>query len=541
MRKRKINIEYSMSKLLHAAMKAGKLFALLLLISNFSILTSHSSFEPLSVGARASGMAEAYTTIADDALSLYYNPAGMLHVRRPELSTYYSRLFIGLEDNSTISRSFMGYVHPLKEKWGGGSMGVSYINLALSSLYKEEAYGLSYARSITRRLNAGVTLKGLKKTIGSDRYTENAIDDTGFALGAPDPLFNNGRSKTVFSGDLGVQYRLTAHYAMGFALKNINSPNIALGDDADNVSKIYSMGLARRTRDTSFALDITRWTFTENDIRVNFGGEHWFGNGLAIRGGLASGSRDYRNITLGGSYKLDGIQFDYAVNYPLEGVEKTAGTHQVSITFRFGKPAPDSLEIALQRERGARLRAEAEMHNLKQKILELMTKPGPKADIKPVKKAARKAAKEYRERRRIPRVPAPPKDRVSTPVKASAGPDPKLLKAYSDSLEYYTNRAKSGASVEERVRILERIIEKYEGKGIDISAVKAELKKAKGQQSGVVKDYKLSLSYYKKLASYGTSPEERKILLERIIKKYKDTGVDISEAERELDMLQKMQ
>jgi len=510
----------------------GKAFFCLILISRFLILDLY-----LAVGARASGMAEAFTTVADDVLSLYYNPAGMMHVKRPEICTYYGRMFMGLDDGSRIGRSFLGYVHPLKGRLGGGAVGISYFNLSLSSLYKEDAYSLSYARVVTRRLNAGLTLKGLKKTIGSDIYTENAVDDTGTALGGPDPLFSSGRAKTVVTGDLGMQYRLTAHYALGVVAKNINSPNIAIGNGDDRVSRVYTAGIARRTRDTSVALDVSRWKFTEGDMRFSFGSEHWFGNGIAIRGGLASGSRDYRNITLGGSYSLDGIQFDYAVNYPLEGVEGTSGTHQVSITFRFGKPVPDSLEIALNRERGARLRAEAEIHHLKQKIMELMSKPQPEADIKPVRKAAKKAAKRYRERRMVPKVPTPPKRTVSAPVEVPSGPDPKLLKAYSESLDYYSKRAKSGASVEERVRILNRIIDKYEGKGMDLSTVKSELKKAKSQQSGVEKDYKLSLTYYKKLASHGTSAEERKILLERIIKKYKDTGVDISEAQRELESL----
>src|SRR4051794_11121295 len=85
-----------------------------------------ASFEPLPVGGRAAGMGEAYSAMADDVFSLYYNPAGVMQITRPEIGSYYSNLFVGLGDNSKINRMFLGYAQPLGDNGRLGGIGASY-------------------------------------------------------------------------------------------------------------------------------------------------------------------------------------------------------------------------------------------------------------------------------------------------------------------------------------------------------------------------------------------------------------------------------
>src|SRR6185295_8223023 len=103
----------------------------------------HASFEPLPVGGRAAGMGEAYSAVVDDVFSMYYNPAGVMQLDRPEIGTYYSQLFSGLTDNSQISRTFVGYAQPLGKMGRKGGIGVNYISLELPGLYKEESMGIA--------------------------------------------------------------------------------------------------------------------------------------------------------------------------------------------------------------------------------------------------------------------------------------------------------------------------------------------------------------------------------------------------------------
>ena len=52
-----------------------------------------SSMNPVGSGARASGMGGAFIAVADDATAASWNPAGLIHLERPEASLVYSSSF----------------------------------------------------------------------------------------------------------------------------------------------------------------------------------------------------------------------------------------------------------------------------------------------------------------------------------------------------------------------------------------------------------------------------------------------------------------
>jgi len=308
------------------------------LVVTFSLVSPvFASFEELPTGARAAGLGDAFTAIADDVYSTYYNPAGLVQLHRSEFTAYYSKLYAGLTDGSSIARSFVAYGHPTQTH---GTFAFSYLSLSLAGLYSESTYGLSYAHSVGEKLNLGGTMKFLNKSFGSDTYTQNAVNsDTGQSLGAPDPLFaQNGTSKSAESFDLGAQYRLSRIYGLGFSILNINSPNMALStSDTDKVSAVYKLGIARRTKTSSVDVEISQRQFTGSEYRLNMGAERWFTTGFAVRGGLGFGQRQYQVTSVGFSYRWDSLELGYALIYPLTGIQGTFGTHQLSMTFRFGR------------------------------------------------------------------------------------------------------------------------------------------------------------------------------------------------------------
>ena len=298
---------------------------------------SYASFEQLPTGARQAGLGDAFTALADDVYAAYYNPAGLAQLRRSEFTAYYAKLFSGLTDGSSIGRSFIAYGHPTATH---GTFGFSYLSLSLADLYTENTFALHYAQSIHERWNVGGSLKILKKSYGSDAYTQSAINsDTGASLGAPDPLFaKNGSSKSAISFDLGAQYRISKIYGLGFSMLNVNSPNMALSpSDTDKVATVYKAGLARKTKTSSVDVEVSEREFTSAEYRFNIGGEHWLQGGFGIRGGLGFGQRQYQVTSLGFSYRWQSLQFDYALIYPLTGIQGTFGTNQLSMTFRFGR------------------------------------------------------------------------------------------------------------------------------------------------------------------------------------------------------------
>ena len=105
------------------------------------------AFDEFSVGARPAALSGAFTAVADDVHSVYYNPAGLGLLPRPELTAYYARLFPNLSDQTRTALTFLGGASPLPfdGRWGG--VGLGYTEFRVDSLYKERQLALAYGRS----------------------------------------------------------------------------------------------------------------------------------------------------------------------------------------------------------------------------------------------------------------------------------------------------------------------------------------------------------------------------------------------------------
>jgi len=310
-----------------------------------------AQFEDLGVGARGIGMGNAFIGLADDGYSIYYNPAGLGRIDWKELVLDYGKLYWGLDDNSNLGQSFVGYAQSLNRM---GTLGVGWLNFALTRYYREDTFMLAYGKRISHSqggssLAAGLNLKVLYKGFEKTIYTENAINlDTSERKGGRDPVFENGYSHTGFSTSLGLLYDLGRHHSFGLTLNDINQPNMGLADK-DKVALATKLGYAYRARNFNMTSDLT---FKRRDITISAGGEKWFmGKTIALRGGLGIGTREYSSLSLGASYRYSRLfQFDYSFVYPLRGISSFSGSHRFSLTLRFGLKAPEEeLEEELRR------------------------------------------------------------------------------------------------------------------------------------------------------------------------------------------------
>ena len=275
------------------------------------------------------------TASSDDVFSLYYNPAGAMRVKRPEAGLYYGDLYPGLSDNSTITRSFLGFVYPLKNQ----ALGVSYTRLNLNSLYSENTIGLTYSRTLWKTLSVGGTLKYYNKWAGTDFDTNNATDNSGNILpGVQDPAFKGGQSAGGWGGDLGLMLALNHGWSLGAMLENAYETDVSLKQDgSDRVPRAWKLGAARQWGDGWQGMfDLWYGRFTTEELRVRGGLEKWWHNGFGLRAGGGIGAREDQQITMGGSYRWTSWQLDYGFMMPIGTLEGSDGSHHLSLVWRWG-------------------------------------------------------------------------------------------------------------------------------------------------------------------------------------------------------------
>lgn len=310
--------------------------------------SARAAYDDVGVGARVTGLGHAYTAVADDAYAVYYNPAGLATLDRREFASTYSRLLTGLSDGSNLQNSFIAYAHPLDEG-RKGALGTAWNYFTLDSLYRETSLFASYGRRLTREdreapVYGGVTAKFLNRTLGGTSVASNALSNTGAATGAADPTLR-GTSRTNFDADLGLLWRFRPRWNAGLQVQHLLEPNVAFSpDQKDKLGRNLKLGGAYRTPFSALSADVQFLAAPDGslDKNVSFAAEKWLPTLLygafAVRGGMAFGTRDYRQLSMGLSYKIHRMQFDYGLAIPVGGLTSTNGSHRVGLTWRFGAP-----------------------------------------------------------------------------------------------------------------------------------------------------------------------------------------------------------
>jgi hypothetical protein len=500
----------------------------------------YASFEDLGMGGRATGMGNAFTAVADDAYAIYYNPAGLNNIKYPEFASTYGKMLMGLDDKSNLGNSFLAYTHPLEgdvfnDFFGSkkiGTLGIAWQEFKLNRLYKENALYISYAHMIAEKFGFGINIKNLRREFGSDQYTENAIDQNGNALGSKDPLFNNGKSKSAMGIDMGAQASLGRNddYAFGLALININQPDLALGDSADRLPLTIKFGFQYKNPIVNFSMDYVRkkslQTITDNVFSA--GVEKWMetasiGN-FGLRSGFGLGTRNFRSLSCGASYRIHAIQFDYGFVMPLAGIENTMGSHRVSMSFRFGDMDPtDDIGSLLMDEEQLYLGAK-EMLDQARRELAVSKKEAELAqqEVELLQKQAHmdKSA-----------------DALLRAQKAEHKAQTMYERAFSIAIKFYKNRITKDTGLNERAVILRKIIAKYKSTGVAIYELEKELVDLKTQLKTLENEYISDMNYFKSQKNGPASTEDKQTVLNQIIDKYQPQGIDVSHALKERENL----
>jgi tetratricopeptide (TPR) repeat protein len=311
-----------------------------------------ASFEDLGAGARAPGLGDAFTALADDAYAIHYNPAGLAQLDRPQFSAAYSRLYVGLSDGSDLGTSDLVYAHPLAHG-RNGTLGFAWDRFALTGLYNEQTMAVSYGRRMWSgddgsQLMGGLNLKMLSHSFSPGSEAANACDQGNCVGLGKDPALSGKTSKSAYGADLGLIYRFPRRFQAGLSILNANQPDVGFSG-SDKVGRSINLGLAYRSLWLSLMGELKQHPAAAGGSSRDavFAAERFFPTldygQFGVRGSLGWGldSSGWRQMTVGGAYRINKIQFDYAFIIPVGGVAGQSGSHRVSMTYHFGAPTAD--------------------------------------------------------------------------------------------------------------------------------------------------------------------------------------------------------
>lgn len=309
-----------------------------------------AAFEETGAGARAPGLGDAFGALADDAYALHYNPAGLAQLDRKQFSAAYSRLYMGLSDGSDIGSSQFVYAHPLSRGKKSRTLAFGLDRLSLAGAYTEQALTAAYGfkpieRESGSQLMVGLAAKYLTRSFTAGAEAGNACDGLNCGQGV-DPVLSGAKSKSTIDADLGFLYRFPLRWQVGLAVQHLTAPNVAFSG-SDKLERGINLGLAYKSL----------WLSLVGEVRVKktasgssgrdyvFAAERYFPTldygQFGVRGSLGVGSDDWRQMTMGASYRINKIQFDYAMLLPVGAVKANSGSHRVALTFHFGAPTGD--------------------------------------------------------------------------------------------------------------------------------------------------------------------------------------------------------
>ncbi|MDO8805096.1 MAG: hypothetical protein Q7R35_11740 [Elusimicrobiota bacterium] len=308
---------------------------------------AYAAFEDLGFGARAPGMGDAVTGVADDISAIYYNPAGLSSLERPKMMASHALFYTGLSDGSSLGLSAVALAVPIASG-RNGTLGVAWQQFSLSGVYFEQTGQVSWGYRFDKgtkyeKFSVGGTMKYLNHGFTRLDETYNAVESSIMQNGATDPVLAGANARSALDADVGVLYRLTRRWTLGAAFLNAMQADVAFsGSDKDRIPMKTRLGASYKSLWLVLAADarLQKAPDGKMDKQFVFAAEKVFPSldrgDIGVRCSLGAGDREFKQATLGLSYKIQKIQFDYGFSLPIGTVKETSGNHKLALTYHFG-------------------------------------------------------------------------------------------------------------------------------------------------------------------------------------------------------------
>ena len=317
------------------------------------------------------------------------------------------------------------------------------------------------------------------------RETEDGGVDFGGGLKLLSSAFDSGGgSGNHLALDLGTLYRFSDRFAFGASLLNFGSPKFK-GDRAPLTLKI---GAAEQVRGVIFAADLTKRESSQSgngQHTMALGFERWWATArmgqYALRSGMSLGEGT-RTWSWGLGWRAQGARLDYSMTVPMTGTTRFG--HGLSLSVRFGRADPEgeyekllSQELRYRRQLGEALEASSvKQWKLAEELNRLRSEMAALGSEVELKKASEIEAK-----RRLRELEVRQQKAAETFEKVKADRESAArqvrVSLFQEDWRSYQKAKLSGAADSVLLEKVGRILREYRDAGVDLSEASTELRR----------------------------------------------------------------
>jgi len=310
-------------------------------------------FMAIGIGGRPLGMGGAFTGVADDVTSGYYNPAGLANLNYPQLALMHSEQFgelvnydyasvgIPFQDDLSFGVSVMRLavdgIPDTREALINGQTGTQIYDInhiyarlnydAITEFSNQDwAIYLTFAKRHSKNFYWGANIKIIRRDIA-----EFGATGIGFDLGAMYSPMDN-----LYIG-ANVQDVTTTLVAWNTGLNELISPTLKIGSSYKFVEILG--GYIMPALDFDIRFENRQFASNFNIGAVSFdmhAGLEWnIENLIYIRGGY----NDVKQFTVGAGVKLPKLNIDYSfARFNQSELDRLPDSHRISIILTLEEP-----------------------------------------------------------------------------------------------------------------------------------------------------------------------------------------------------------
>ena len=310
--------------------------------------TSAAAFLEIGIGAKAEALGGAFTALANDVSSLYWNPAGMIRLKSVSIMATYSDWLAG------IKAQYFGLVLPAENMAFGLNFTIlDYVDKQpVRTILQPEgtgeyygasdmAMGVSYGLSVTDRFSFGLSLKYIRQEVWHEKTDAFAMD-VGVLYETQFEGLSIGTSMSNFGTDMQLSGRdLRRAYDADENNYSNDKLNVLLETDKFPLPLIFRFGLAyeyTKIPNNGFTISLDLIHPSNNVETMNLGFEYCFIKMIAFRAGYQSlfDLNRESGITLGFGLNSPVRNFlDFSFNYAYSNWGLLGNIQRFSLDFQF--------------------------------------------------------------------------------------------------------------------------------------------------------------------------------------------------------------